>query len=275
MVRLWFSYVDDSTIADAEVFGATVMVEVSEQSTTIPVVLESGGLSSADGSESTGGTRMRNDFIPLQNVAVSVDSSLRYYIYYYNADKEYISNNGSWLADPTDLMDSAPAGTAYIRFIIKNTDNASMATTQTGLYSAKVTLTILGGTATASETEGSSDVITLTDLVYGSYKARLTDGTNHSDWCYWMVVDATSSVATTGTAGEIDVDFHASNATPIFVAWCNGTSNGTEHISVLTDEDVENGVAICNYKAGSYKLRVAFQTEYGIVHSALSKAITV
>ena len=118
-------------------------------------------------------------------------------------------------------------------------------------------------------------LITLTDLPYGSYKARLTDGTNASDWCYWMVVDAASTVIATGTAGEIRVDFSVSNAEPLFVAWNRSDNNGTVHISSLTAEDLEAGSTICSYETGSYKVRVAFRTEYGIIHSVLSDIITV
>ena len=125
------------------------------------------------------------------------------------------------------------------------------------------------------KTLGISALITLTDLPYGSYKARLTDGTNTSDWCYWIVVDATSTVTATGNAGEIKVVFSASNAEPLFIGWNNATDNGTVHISVPTTAELAAGSAVCTYKAGSYKVRVAFRTEYGIVHSVLPDAVNV
>lgn len=120
-----------------------------------------------------------------------------------------------------------------------------------------------------------SALITLSNLPYGSYKARLTDGTNTSDWCYWMVVDASINVTATGNDGEIKVDYTASNAAPLFVAWCKASNKGTEHISIPTDEELEAKSAVCTHKTGSYAIRVAFRTEYGIIHSALSDAVTV
>lgn len=118
-------------------------------------------------------------------------------------------------------------------------------------------------------------LITLTDLPYGSYKARLTDGTATSDWCYWMVVDAVSTAVATGNPGEIKVDFSASNAAPVYVTWCLAADSYPEHISTPTAEELAAGSALCAYKAGSYKVRVAFETAYGIVHTVLPEAITV
>lgn len=125
------------------------------------------------------------------------------------------------------------------------------------------------------ETRNIASVITLSGLGYGSYKARLTDGTNTSDWCYWLMVDATASATPIGSDGKVNVTFSASNATPVWVQWCHGTHNGTEHINTLTDEDIANGSAVCSHIAGSFKVRVAFKTEYGIIHSELPEAITV
>lgn len=124
-------------------------------------------------------------------------------------------------------------------------------------------------------TKAIESVITLSDLAAGSYKARLTDGTNASDWCYWIVVDATSSAVARGSDGKVTVTFSATNATPRWVQWADGKHNGTLHITELTARQAADGVAECSYAAGSYKIRVAFETEYGIIHSELPKAIKV
>lgn len=118
-------------------------------------------------------------------------------------------------------------------------------------------------------------LITLSGLGYGSYKARLTDGTNTSEWCYWMMVDAVSTAVPVGSDGKINVSFSASNATPLYVQWASGTSNGTVHITELSTAEVAAGSAECTYQSGSYKPRVAFRTEYGIILSVLPEAITV
>ncbi|MBR2467023.1 MAG: hypothetical protein IKB38_08880 [Clostridia bacterium] len=124
-------------------------------------------------------------------------------------------------------------------------------------------------------TEDISDIITLSNLTYGSYKARLTDGNKTSDWCYWIVVDAVSEAAPTGTDTMVQVTFSASNATPIYIQWADGAHNGTVHISTLGEEEIEEGVAVCAYKSGNFKVRVAFKTEYGIIFSELPDAIFV
>ena len=120
-----------------------------------------------------------------------------------------------------------------------------------------------------------SSVITLSDLECGSYKARLTGEFGSSDWCSWMVVDAVSNATPVGEGGKVSVTFSASNATPVWVQWANGTNNGTVHITELTEQQASDGVVECSYTAGTYKVRVAFKTEYGIIHSELPTAITV
>ena len=125
------------------------------------------------------------------------------------------------------------------------------------------------------ETRAIASVITLSGLQAGSYKARLTDGTTTSDWCYWIVVDAVSSAMPVGSDGKVNVTFSATNATPLWVQWAGGETNGTAHIYELTEEEKAAGTAVCSHQPGSYKVRVAFQTEYGIVHSVLPDEITV
>lgn len=120
-----------------------------------------------------------------------------------------------------------------------------------------------------------TSVLTLKDLDFGSYKARLTNGEDASDWCYWIVVDAASSAVACGADGKAKITFAASNAVPLYVQWANGSNNGTVHISELTEEEIAAGVSVCRHTAGYFKIRVAFQTEYGIIFSELPEAITV
>lgn len=44
---------------------------------------------------------------------------------------------------------------------------------------------------------------------------------------------------------------------------------------MITKIKKEAGEVICQYKAGKYKMRVAFKTEYGVIHTPLPDAITV
>lgn len=138
------------------------------------------------------------------------------------------------------------------------------------------------------DTVGVTDVITLKDLKAGSYKAYLSTGTNIDvKYCYWMVVKATSTADANGS-GEIMVTFECSdNATPLWVNWARGDNtdsghpnNGTIYISTISDSDRTNGGGTYTYGGyakykGALRVRVAFQTEYGIIHSELSDVISV
>ncbi|MBQ9964383.1 MAG: hypothetical protein IJP14_04605 [Clostridia bacterium] len=125
------------------------------------------------------------------------------------------------------------------------------------------------------QTKTIQSVITLSDLQAGKYQARLVKGNAHSDWCYWIVVDPKVTVTPHGSDRKVTVTFSATNATPLWVQWANGYQNGTVHVDPLSAEEQAAGTAVCSYKKGYFKIRVAFETEYGIVHSELPKAITV
>ena len=118
-------------------------------------------------------------------------------------------------------------------------------------------------------------VLILKKLPAGSYQARLIGGKEPSDWCWWMVVDAQSSAVSVEDGTKVKVDFSASNAKPIFVAWSNGKQKGTVHITHPSEEELAAGSAVCTHKPGLYKVRVAFRTEYGVIHSVLSDAFEI
>ncbi len=132
---------------------------------------------------------------------------------------------------------------------------------------------------TLAKTVDIASVITLSDLAPGSYKARLTDGTNYSAWCYWIVTDATSHAATVidGPTGLelVSLTFSATNAEPLYTQFMN-KANATVYIVPLSEKAKENGTV--KYRPtfyGDMKVRVAFQTEYGIVFSELPESIYV
>ena len=120
-----------------------------------------------------------------------------------------------------------------------------------------------------------SALITLKGLTPGYYTAVLTDGERESAACSFAVSEVSSSAAAIGKNGEVRVTFSSSEeARPLWVQWMS-TQNGTVHISTLTEEEIAKGEAVCAHEAGTYKVRVAFKTEYGIIHSALPQAIKV
>ena len=119
-----------------------------------------------------------------------------------------------------------------------------------------------------------ASLITLQGLSPGSYTACLADEERESKPCSFLVVDVTSSVKAIGN-GTVEVTFSASEGVEaLWVQWA-GTTNGTVHISTLSAEEAAEGKAICTYMKGTFKVRVAFRTAYGIIHSELPDAIWV
>lgn len=243
----------------------------------MPLIFKSGSVSSTTGLELSRYNRGRTDYLPFQDVQIDGSENLQYYVHYYDENKAYLSNSGMWLSGSFNVTEGAPSDAFYYRLVVKNVENTTISNDLV-TCSYKTTATILGGVK-ASDT----GLLTLNDLGYGSYKARMTNGTDYSDWCYWIVVDATATAVTTDRCQEVSVTFSASNAEPLFVKWAGGKDNGTKHISVLTDMQKALGSAVCKYdpgyindkQGGMYKIRVAFQTEYGIIHTPLQEAITV
>lgn len=121
------------------------------------------------------------------------------------------------------------------------------------------------------------------DLGYGKYKACLSDGTNRSNYCYWMIVN-TSTTFEDLKNGKVKLTFNSlnPNVKGVWVQWAGGANNGTKHISEINEEESANGVIECDYpditnpKVGdSFKIRVAFETEYGVIHGALTEPFTL
>lgn len=269
---------DNATIVDAEAIGNMVAIKISDGSLQMPIQFENYSLSSSHGGEVNNNMRCRSTFMPLQNVTIEADEDVQFYIYYYDANREYISNNGAWLVGSHNVLDGKPEGAAFFRLVIKNSASSVIDGNSYGKYAVKLSATIHGGVP-----EGGLDVLVLDDLEAGCYKARMTSETRVSDWCYWIVVDATATAVSTTNCREVQVTFSASNAEPLFVKWSGGKDNGTKHISVLNARQKSSGSAVCKYEMGDindwqygqYKIRVAFQTEYGVVHTPLQEVTTV
>ena len=114
----------------------------------------------------------------------------------------------------------------------------------------------------------------LTDSKYkvpGNYRARLIkEGTtSRSKMCYWIVTDAASTAELYQGTRQVKVSFSATNAEPLYIQWINGTSNATIHITLLTDAHKEAGYGIFKPARAYMKVRVAFQTEYGVIYAEL------
>ena len=118
-----------------------------------------------------------------------------------------------------------------------------------------------------------SDYISLEGLSAGYYTVCLKKGASESPHCSFAVVDAVS-YAKKVAASTAQVNFSSSIGTPVWVQWMD-LQNGTVHVSVLTSEDLASGKTFCSYQSGKYKIRVAFSTEYGIIHSELPDEINL
>ena len=117
-------------------------------------------------------------------------------------------------------------------------------------------------------------LLTLSSLEPGYYTVTLSDGEKESMPCSFAVIEVLSHAEALGHDGAVRVTFSSSRAKPLWVQWAS-TANGTVHIDTLTEEQINAKEAICAYNAGVYKIRVAFLTDYGIVHSELPEAILV
>ena len=107
----------------------------------------------------------------------------------------------------------------------------------------------------------------------GYYTAALRGEAGESEPCSFAIIDA-QSAATVDADGTVTVHFSSSMGEPLWVQWAS-EANGTVHVTELTAEEAAAGVALCRYQSGTYKIRVAFRTEYGIIHSILPGAMLV
>ena len=122
-----------------------------------------------------------------------------------------------------------------------------------------------------------ADLITLTDLTYGSYKVCLSNGTNQSEFAHFIVVDSSisASAGSTNTNDSITFSFSSANATPFAVVMCQ-PDGGVRAVKYLTDEEIANGSMVWNDweyvkkhidAFDHWKFKVTFDTEYGVYSS--------
>ena len=108
------------------------------------------------------------------------------------------------------------------------------------------------------------------DFAYGSYKARMTDGTNFSDFTYFNVIQ--TDISGNYTNRILNVRFSSANSTPIGLRICNEKGD-------VKGQYVFNGVEVDNQEANisvdylkisglfsysQYLLKVYFKDEFGM-----------
>lgn len=123
-----------------------------------------------------------------------------------------------------------------------------------------------------------TNVVTLSNLPYGKYRARLTNGTATSDWCYWIVLDYSISVTKLGDA-QAKISFSSANGTPVYTAWSEIMANhsyyATRNTEYVTDDEIFAGYRVSKYKTGNYRFYFAIETEYGIYPTPLTNSVSI
>ena len=160
--------------------------------------------------------------------------------------------------------------------------NAKRNSTYTGveLYKDDVllqTIDITGLSADTIVTPNTEDWVdvnlTTLNLTYGKYKARLTDGTNTTDYTYFEVVNITMSATKSGNT--VTVAFGSANGLPVSIEQVkeNGfpaSPDGKFH--TITAEEVAAGTMTLNWAYNStYKyLLMLVRGDYGVVAKRIS-----
>ena len=161
--------------------------------------------------------------------------------------------------------------------------NARRNSTYTGveLYKDDVllqTIDITGLSADTIVTPNNEDWVavnlTSLNLTYGKYKARLTDGTNTTDYTYFEIVDVTFS-ATYVSSSSISVTVGSNSGVPVAIGKVkeNGfPSSPSGQFHAITAEEVSAGTFTLGWSYNStYKYLVLLvRADYGTVHKMIS-----
>lgn len=115
--------------------------------------------------------------------------------------------------------------------------------------------------------------LTTLNLTYGKYKARLTDGTNTTDYTFFEVIDITLSAVKSGN--NVVVSFASNEGTPLTIekVRANGFTNApNSQIHEVTGEEVTAGSVTLSWAYNStYKyLLMLVKGDYGIVQKTIS-----
>lgn len=125
-----------------------------------------------------------------------------------------------------------------------------------------------------------NNIINLGVMPYGAYRLSLTNDKKESSATSWLVADYNISVKAMG-GRKAKVTFSSKNATPLWVTWrrpalINAKNNNMPlWTTVITDTDRAQGCVVTELDSyvvkkigsGKWDLKVAFETEYGIISS--------
>ena len=124
-------------------------------------------------------------------------------------------------------------------------------------------------------------LISLPGLTYGDYKLCMTDGTNDSDFVYWIVVATPTIQAEYIGNKTVRASFSCENAEPASINWCRANYNNLRHLyavysaALLTEAEKMAGEATNTYAgeewdeivqsdSGKFFINIKFKTRYGI-----------
>lgn len=124
-------------------------------------------------------------------------------------------------------------------------------------------------------------LISLSGLSYGEYKLCMTDGTNDSDFVYWIVVATPTIQAEYVGNKTVHVVFGCQNAEAMSINWCRANRENLRHLyavysaTLLTSEEKSAGEVTNTYDgsdwdslvqsdSGKFFINIKFKTKYGI-----------
>lgn len=118
-------------------------------------------------------------------------------------------------------------------------------------------------TIVTPNTEDWVDVnLTTLNLTYGKYKARLTDGTNTTDYTYFEVIDITFTATKSGNT--VTAFFSSNEGTPVSLERVSANGFPDNGVRPITAEMVEAGQATAfNVKTGHPNLILIVKGDYG------------
>ncbi len=125
-----------------------------------------------------------------------------------------------------------------------------------------------------------NSIIDLGIMPFGTYKLCLTNGVQDSPFVYWIVADYSITATAIGNA-KVLVSFSSRNATPIWATWRipqfknSDYNNGPLWTTAISAEDVNRGMVVSqldpyfvkNRGLGEWDIKVAFETDFGIISS--------
>lgn len=128
------------------VVTAGLVVKVNSMEKTKEVSATFGyeqGLLAADGSEKKGTTSFRTkDYIPTDGLIIDIkdDASVTYVIYFYDAEKNFLSASGEKATDFNAEKDSVPSGAKYVRLMITPENDPEVSSGEIAGYAKELTV---------------------------------------------------------------------------------------------------------------------------------------